>query len=58
MPKLYYGKNKGKREKTPNLLKDPKFTKKGVTYMLKKKKTYAYDLSSPYIKNPHLYSNP
>lgn len=42
-----------KRNFVPKLLKDPKFTRQGIAK--KKKKNLTYDLSKPYIVNPHLY---
>jgi len=39
----------------PKIMKDPKFTRTGISKP--KKKSYQYDLSSPHIINRHLYYN-
>ena len=44
-----------KKNLVPRILKDPKFTRTGIS--AKKKKSLQYDLSKPHIVNSHLYYN-
>jgi len=46
---------KSKRDRVPNILKHPKFTREGISK--KKKKSYQYDLTQPHIQFPERYYN-
>jgi hypothetical protein len=44
---------KSKRDRVPNIMKHPKFTRDGISK--KKPKSYQYDLTQPHITNPERY---
>ncbi len=46
---------RSQRDRMPNLLKDPRFTRQGMSK--KKSKSYQYDLTQPHITNPERYYN-